>query len=734
MSYSAVFGGGTINPSERTYLSLVTAVDVTLQWPLNTVATNNVAADIVDVDATAPGLNVNLSDARQISNGFTSLFVNVGSNSFTVRDALGASIVSPVPGTAWFIYLTDNSTEDGTWAIFQLGATMAVADAAALAGAGIKAISTTLNQRIAPTLTGVTPVNWADANRARFTIWTGGVGVVNLPVVATVGSDWFSIVRNEGSGILTITPAAGTIDNAATLIMNPGDSAIVVTDGANWYTIGLGGTSLIGFDYVQIDVSGSGNFVLAGVQLNRISYQFIGALTGNRKIVVPNTIQQYWADNSTTGAFSFEIATAAQVTPIQILQNNRSILYCDGTNVIDAETGTFTPPVGVGQGGTGATTAIGAMANLGVGRLVDTAANSGLAGGGNLGADLALLLDADNLVVELTVDLAADVMAFYDDSASAMRKTPLSNIAAITVEEEGAPLATLANTLNFVGGAVTAAGVGATKTITIPIDTPVGNTNSVLRSDGSGWVAFAPLSITTGPNRVSVDGATLRVFSNLQLQTNGIGNPNDYAIWSGFSNILSLSPFGIVTDLVFGLFDSVEFNSSLKLFEFAAPTDADEAQFGQIWVRNDNPPIMVYTNDVGTDFPFCEEGTFTLDWSVGMSDSNVNNYRYIRIGNFVHFWQIGSNLGNSNANTCGTSTAIPVALRPASAKYGSGPVIDNASAIVLAQLRLNTSGTIDAFAPDIAGSDPPDWGNDWTTSGVKGPAAGITFSYSITDA
>ena len=40
---------------------------------------------------------------------------------------------------------------------------------------------------------------------------------------------------------------------------------------------------------------------------------------------------------------------------------------------------------------------------------------------------------------------------------------------------------------------------------------------------------------------------------------------------------------------------------------------------------------------------------------------------------------------------------------------------------------------INAFAPDLAASDPPDYGNDWTTSGVKGPVQGLMFTYSITD-
>ena len=41
-------------------------------------------------------------------------------------------------------------------------------------------------------------------------------------------------------------------------------------------------------------------------------------------------------------------------------------------------------------------------------------------------------------------------------------------VGGITIEDEGVPLATLATTLNFVGAGVTASGVGATKTITIP--------------------------------------------------------------------------------------------------------------------------------------------------------------------------------------------------------------------------------------------------------------------------
>lgn len=591
MTYTEVFGGGTINPAQRTYLSIVTAVDVTLQWPVNTVGGDNVAADIIDVDATAPGVDISLSDARQVSNGFTSLFVNQGSINFQVLDALGTTIVSPGPGEAYFVYLSDNSTEAGVWEVFQLGVGTSSPQAAILAGAGIKAISNTLNQSIPPTLVGATPINWTDANRALMTVWTGGVGVLNLPTVASVGSDWFAIVRNEGSGTLTLTPVAGTIDNATTLVMNPGDSAIVITDGLNWFTVGLGGTTTVGFDYVQIDVSGAGDFILSGVQLNRISYQFIGTLTGNRKIVVPNTIQQYWVDNATAGAFGLEVATAAQVTPVPVLQNNRAILYCNGTDVIDAETGTFTPPVLIGQGGTSAVTAAGAMANLGVARTVDTAVNSGLGGGGNLGADLALVLDIDNLPVQLTVDPLADVIAFYDDDLSTMSKTPIANIGGITVEEEGTPLAALADTLNFTGGIVTASGAGATKTIDIPIDASTGLSNT-LRGDGAGgWVEEDAAQISAqGIFRMTGIGSGLQ-FRDLPVST---------AEWLFLqvATDLSILPTGLGDRL--SISGRVSFGSGIQISE-GAPEPSIGATFGQLYVDNSVPQDLIFQDGAGDE-------------------------------------------------------------------------------------------------------------------------------------
>ena len=69
----------------------------------------------------------------------------------------------------------------------------------------------------------------------------------------------------------------------------------------------------------------------------------------------------------------------------------------------------------------------------------------------------------------------------------------------VTVEDEGSPLATVADTLNFVGSGVTASGTGTTKTITIPasgvadiLDLPTVETDDtlVLAPNGTGGVGF----------------------------------------------------------------------------------------------------------------------------------------------------------------------------------------------------------------------------------------------------
>ena len=387
---------------------------------------------------------------------------------FTVRDNTGGTIQSVAPGEVWIIVLRDNTTAAGLWRTFQMGASVSVASASALAGAGIKAIGALLNQKIDSDVEAATPFTVVDGDRAKCLIYTAGAGTANLTAAGTLGNDWFCMIRNSGSGTLNVLPPAGSIDGAASINLEPNDSAFIFTDGTDYFTIGLSSGSTIAFDFVSIAVPGSGDFVLSGANLDRIAYRFTGALTGNRRIVVPNTTQQYWVDNQTTNAFTLEIDTAAGAG-ILIPQGQSVIVYCDSVDVINATSSTSVAfPITIGQGGTGATTVGGAQINLQVppdSRLLT--AGDGIVGGGDLTADRTFDFDLASIAIAVP-DVAADFFVFQDvDNADVNAKALLSTIVGLTIEDEGVPLATLAQTLDFVGGFVTASGAGASKTITI---------------------------------------------------------------------------------------------------------------------------------------------------------------------------------------------------------------------------------------------------------------------------
>jgi hypothetical protein len=68
--------------------------------------------------------------------------------------------------------------------------------------------------------------------------------------------------------------------------------------------------------------------------------------------------------NSTTGPYTLTVKTSI-AAGIAINQGSRAILYSDGTNVVAADTGGVSVPIGISDGGTGATTAGNALINLG---------------------------------------------------------------------------------------------------------------------------------------------------------------------------------------------------------------------------------------------------------------------------------------------------------------------------------------------------------------------------------
>ena len=362
--YNDVFGGANIYPSEISYSSYALTADVALSWPEETSTNTNLATRIIDITSSTGAWAFTLPEANKTGTGNTILFNNLSNQTVTVKNYAGTQVVTIAPSELWQVYLSNNTTAAGVWRALQYGAEVSQANASSLAGTGIVAVGTLLSQSVPITAFNSNYVA-GNTDRAKMFVWTGAGGTLTLPSAPTVGNNWFCYLRNQGSGSVSVDPAGSiTINGAATLSFSPGDSAIIASDGAAYYTIGFGQSAIFAFDYTSIAVGGTGNYTLTGSELNRIAYNFTGVLTGNRNIIVPATVQQYWVDNSTTGAYTFTVKTAAG-TGVVVATGERRILYCNGTDVVLADTAGISTPISIANGGTGATTVGAAQINLG---------------------------------------------------------------------------------------------------------------------------------------------------------------------------------------------------------------------------------------------------------------------------------------------------------------------------------------------------------------------------------
>ena len=365
-SFTDVFGGNTVFPSDVSYAHYTLTADLTLEWPLEASTGANVSARIIDVTA-ATSYSITMPPADQTSVGQVILFNGLGPATITVLDNDGGTLLSVVQGAQWEMYLTDNSTTAGTWRTFRFGAATADAQASALAGYGLIATGSTLSQDLPVTEFNST-YTVGLSNRAAILSWTGGAGTLDFISATTAGTGWFVSVRNSGSGDLILTPSSGeTIDSASTKTLQPGDTCTVFSNGLDLGTLGFGQSVEFAFDYTSISLTGQSTpYTLSGAELNRVAYNFTGVLTANMVVVVPSTIQQYWVTNSTTGgSYTLSFRTSAQTPAVTVTRDARGIYYCDGSDFLDADTGGVSTPISVADGGTGATTANGALINLG---------------------------------------------------------------------------------------------------------------------------------------------------------------------------------------------------------------------------------------------------------------------------------------------------------------------------------------------------------------------------------
>ena len=337
-TYVNPFTGQTVSPSSVSYESLALTADTELQWPING-NDNTPASSIIDVTATAAWL-LKLPPATQVSTGQSIIVRNVGAQSFTVTDYGGNTIVSVASGIADFIFLTDNTTVNGIWASVVFGAGTSNANAGALAGFGLTAIGLTLNQAYNVT-SYYSTATLGTSDRAQFNVWAGGVGSFNLPSSSSLGNNWFTIIRNGGTGVLTLTPTGiDTIDGNVNMQLQLTESVVIVSNGVNGFsTYAYGRSNAFAFTQLAQVVTG-GTLTLSSAQGANIIQEYTGALVSNQIVVLPSTVQLYSLQNGTTGAFSLTFQTSGIGSTVTVGQGQTAFVVCDGTNVYSTTSNT----------------------------------------------------------------------------------------------------------------------------------------------------------------------------------------------------------------------------------------------------------------------------------------------------------------------------------------------------------------------------------------------------------
>jgi hypothetical protein len=337
MSYNSPFTGNVIQPTDVSYRSINLTATLQLEWPINGTSTNNPAARIMEVTTTSTSYYLLMPPANQASVGQDALIRNTGSVALTVKDYLGVhTIVTVAAGQAQYIYITANPDTSGTWGIIAYGIGSSGADAATLAGYGLLAIGQTLNQS-QPVTTFSSSYTALTTDRSSTYVWTGGAGTITMTLASTLADNWFMFLRNSGTGALTVACSGGnTINGSSTIVLQPGDSCIIVCSGTTFYTVGLGKSTQFAFTQLSKAVT-TGSYTLTASEASNVIQKYTGALTGNVTIVIPSTVQVYYILNETTGAYTVTITTGSGSSAI-LTAGSQATLVCDSVNLFNANT------------------------------------------------------------------------------------------------------------------------------------------------------------------------------------------------------------------------------------------------------------------------------------------------------------------------------------------------------------------------------------------------------------
>ena len=337
------FTGDVIQPTDVSYASVSFSTNVQLYWP-QYIATNGqqVAARIMEFTPSTAGLFVYLPNAEQTSVGQDILIRNMGAYSFVVyRFGAGSGSFTVAPGQSFYTYLIDNTTTAGTWAVLQFGTGTSSADANTLAGVSTAAIAGKLEAAFVTSEYSSTAPTITDNQRGNCLVWTGGSSTWTLPSVSQLSTGWFILVRNNGTGALTInTSSAGsTIDGLVNIILPLGDSCFICVNRdpakQDFFTVGRARPNSLTFTSATYDVDtivGSTYSLISNTPIIQRYTALSGSRTTSLLIQLPAVTQVYYLINNTGQSgynINFQVQGSSQA-PIALINASQIIMLSDG--------------------------------------------------------------------------------------------------------------------------------------------------------------------------------------------------------------------------------------------------------------------------------------------------------------------------------------------------------------------------------------------------------------------
>jgi len=347
-NYTNTFGGENVSPANLSYVSYTVDEHLHLSWAFEAVEGTTPTADKIDVICTVANAMVMLPAANQVTVGQDILFGNIGPEPYVVADQGGNTICVITSGQEWFVWLIDNTTINGVWRAIQFGASTSAGTAADLAGAGLRANGTKLDQNL-PTTALNEDYTILVTNRATVLqndIGSGGA-TYTLPDAAEAGDGWFVYVVNLGHGNVLLQPVGGDhIDDHVDKSLAPGESLIVLSDGANYMTVGHGRSLINTVTGSSVNAAGSGTLVLSPTQVASRVQDFTGTLTADRRVEYGAVTGYWFVWNSTDPASPYKMTFATDTldpgvnVPQGIVPPGVfSILRSNGTNMAVAFSG-----------------------------------------------------------------------------------------------------------------------------------------------------------------------------------------------------------------------------------------------------------------------------------------------------------------------------------------------------------------------------------------------------------